>query len=263
MKLVRFISGRRTYVGAWVREGLARRLEGDVFGACAVTGEHLAIDRLLVPVVPTDILCIGLNYRDHAAEAKSEIPAVPMLFIKSSNTLAGPGDVISVPGNSKSVDYEGELCVVIGKAARDVPVERALDHVYGYSCANDVSARDWQKDKALGGGQFARGKSFDGFCPIGPWVVTRDEVPDPQKLAIRCLVNGQVMQQSNTAEMIFGVAEIISSLSQTMTLRPGAVILTGTPAGVAAGRRPPPWLKTGDRVAVEIEGVGALINGFE
>jgi 2-keto-4-pentenoate hydratase/2-oxohepta-3-ene-1,7-dioic acid hydratase in catechol pathway len=210
--------------------------------------------------VPTDILCIGVNYRQHAAETGSAIPQNPMLFIKSSNTLNHPGGEIVIPKNSAMVDFEAELCVIIGKAARHVSRENALDYVFGYTCANDVSARDWQRDKALGGGQFARGKSFDTFCPLGPWIVTRDEIADPNKLAIRCTINGQMMQDASTADMIYDVPALIASLSSTMTLQPGAIILTGTPHGVGMGRTPPVWLKPGDRVAVEIEGIGRLEN---
>jgi 2-keto-4-pentenoate hydratase/2-oxohepta-3-ene-1,7-dioic acid hydratase in catechol pathway len=210
--------------------------------------------------VPTDILCIGLNYREHAAESGSQVPDNPMLFIKSSNTLNNPHDPIPIPKLSTQIDYEGELAVVIGKTAKHVRRERALDYVLGYTCANDVSARDWQREKRLNGGQFARGKSFDGFCPLGPCVVTSDEVPDPNRLKLKTTLNGQVMQDHTTADMIFDVPTLIASLSSTMTLRPGAVILTGTPQGVGFARTPPVWMKPGDRVAVEIEKVGVLEN---
>ena len=218
------------------------------------------VDKLLAPIVPTDILCIGLNYREHAAESGSPVPRVPMLFIKSSNTLNNPGDPILIPRLSSQVDYEAELAVVIGKAAKNVTRERALDYVFGYTCANDVSARDWQRDKNLGGGQFARGKSFDGFCPLGPCIVTKDEIPNPNALSIRCTLNGQVMQDHTTADMIFDVSALIESLSSTLTLRPGSIILTGTPQGVGFARTPPVWLKAGDAVAVELEKIGRLEN---
>src|SRR5439155_3980520 len=165
-----------------------------------------------------------------------------------------------MPRLTKEVDYECELAVVIGKTAKDVSRERALDYVFGYTAANDVSARDWQREKSLGGGQFARGKSFDGFCPLGPVLVTRDEIPNPNALHLRTTVNGQVMQDDSTADMIFDIPALIESLSSTMTLRPGAVILTGTPSGVGFARNPPVWLKAGDRFAVEIEGIGKLEN---
>jgi len=158
------------------------------------------------------------------------------------------------------IDYEAELAVVIGKTAKHVSRERALDHVLGYTCANDVSARDWQKEKHLGGGQFARGKSFDGFCPLGPAIVTKDEIPNPNALRLKTILNGQTMQDHTTADMIFDVPALIESLSSTMTLRPGAVILTGTPQGVGFARTPPVWLKEGDKVVVEIEKIGRLEN---
>lgn len=211
------------------------------------------------------IVCIGLNYRDHAAETGATIPRHPMLFIKASNTLNDPGADIPLPAVSDRVDYEGELAVVIGRhpdgrPAKDVAAADALAHVFGYTIANDVSARDWQTDRDLGGGQFARGKSFDGFCPLGPAIVTADDVPDPQALSIRTTVNGTVMQDGTTADMICPVAGLIASLSRTMTLRPGQVILTGTPAGVGVARRPPVFLRDGDAVAVEITRLGRLTN---
>ncbi|HEX8341347.1 MAG TPA: fumarylacetoacetate hydrolase family protein [Tepidisphaeraceae bacterium] len=260
MKIVRFEHNGKPRYAQWAGEDSAWPIDGDPWGLCVVSPERVAVNRWLAPLVPTDILCIGVNYRQHAAETGSAVPANPMLFIKSSNTLNHPGGEIVIPGNSSMIDFEAELCVVIGKTARHVPREKALDYVFGYTCANDVSARDWQRDKALGGGQFARGKSFDTFCPIGPWIVTADEIADPNELAIRCRVNGQTMQDATTADMIYDVPALIASLSSTMTLRPGAVILTGTPHGVGMGRTPPVWLKSGDRVAVEIEGIGSLEN---
>jgi 2-keto-4-pentenoate hydratase/2-oxohepta-3-ene-1,7-dioic acid hydratase in catechol pathway len=260
MKIVRFQSGDQVELGQWLDERSARRIEGDLFGQYRVTDQVLPIDKLLAPIVPVDILCIGLNYREHAAESGSEIPANPMLFNKSSNTLNNPFDPIVVPRRSSEVDYECELAVVIGRDAKHVPRERALDYVFGYTCANDVSARDWQRDRKLGGGQFARGKGFDGFCPLGPWIVTRDEIPDPNALRIRTLLNGEVMQDHTTADMIFDVPALIESLSSTMTLRTGAVLLTGTPQGVGFARKPPVWLKAGDRVVIEVEKIGRLEN---
>lgn len=262
MRIIRFLSGGVVHYGQ-ASEGsyaTARRIDGDLFGSYRVTEHVLPVEKLLAPLVPTDILCIGLNYRAHAAESNSEIPVNPMLFIKSGNTLNHPGDPIPVPRRSTQVDYEAELAVVIGRAAKHVSRASALDYVFGYTCANDVSARDWQRQKSLGGGQFARGKSFDGFCPLGPCIVTRDEIPNPNQLKIRCTLNGQVMQDLTTADMIFPVAELIESLSSTMTLRPGAVILTGTPQGVGFARNPPVWLKAGDRVDVELEKIGVLSN---
>jgi 2-keto-4-pentenoate hydratase/2-oxohepta-3-ene-1,7-dioic acid hydratase in catechol pathway len=183
-----------------------------------------------------------------------------MLFIKSGNTLNNPFDPIPIPRRSDQIDYEAELAVVIGKAAKNVSRHNALDYVLGYTCANDVSARDWQREKSLGGGQFARGKSFDGFCPLGPWIVTKDDLPDPNSLSIRTTLNGQIMQDHTTSDMIFDVPSLIESLSSTMTLRPGAVILTGTPQGVGFARNPPVWMKDGDDVVVEIGRIGRLEN---
>jgi 2-keto-4-pentenoate hydratase/2-oxohepta-3-ene-1,7-dioic acid hydratase in catechol pathway len=260
MRIIRFMSGGKVYTGRQVDDSTAFAIEGELIGPHRVTDEQLPIDRLLAPIVPTDILCIGLNYREHAAESGSAIPKNPMLFIKASNALNNPFDPIPIPRLSSMIDYEGELVVVIGKAAKHVKREQALEHVLGYTIANDVSSRDWQRDKDLGGGQFARGKSFDGFCPLGPCIVTRDEIADPNKLQLRTVLNGQVMQDKSTDDMIFDVPTLIASLSSTMTLRPGTVILTGTPEGVGMGRKPPVWMKEGDTVAVEIEGIGRLEN---
>jgi 2-keto-4-pentenoate hydratase/2-oxohepta-3-ene-1,7-dioic acid hydratase in catechol pathway len=262
MRIVRFLSGGKEHFGRQPTENAteAIELEGGLFGPRRETGRRLRIEKLLSPLVPTDILCIGLNYREHAAESGSAIPENPVLFIKASNTLNHPSAPIPVPRRSSQVDYEGELAVVMGKTAKHVSRERALDYVLGYTCANDVSARDWQREKSLGGGQFARGKSFDGFCPLGPALVTADEVPNPNALRLRTLLNGKVMQDHTTADMIFDVPALIESLSSTMTLRPGAVILTGTPQGVGFARNPPVWMKDGDVVVVEIERVGRLEN---
>jgi 2-keto-4-pentenoate hydratase/2-oxohepta-3-ene-1,7-dioic acid hydratase in catechol pathway len=262
MRIIRFLSGGKVYTGQAIDEQSqqARRIDGDLFSDYRVTDEVLTVEKLLAPIVPTDLLCIGLNYRDHAAESGSAIPKIPMLFIKASGTLNNPGDPIPIPRLSSMIDYEAELVVVIGRAAKHVPRERALDYVFGYTCGNDVSARDWQRQKELGGGQFARGKSFDGFCPLGPAIVTKDEVANPNALRIRSNLNGQTMQDHTTSDMIFDVPELIASLSSTLTLRPGAIIMTGTPRGVGFARTPPVWLKAGDRIAVEIDGVGRLEN---
>ena len=265
MKIARFQHDGRPVHAADLGDGQGWRLaEGDDLFSLTVTATRLDVpdDALLPPIVPTDLLGIGLNYRAHAAETGSTPPENPMLFIKSSNALAGPADVVRLPRNSEKVDFEAELAVIVGRDAKDVSEADALDHVFGYCCANDVSARDWQKEKHLNGGQFARGKSFDGFCPLGPHVVTRDAVPDPQALPVRLRLNGTVMQDSSTADMIFSVAEIVSSLSETMTLRRGSVILTGTPQGVGAARTPPVFLKDGDVTEVEVGGVGTLVTRF-
>lgn len=243
-----------------IDERSAYRIEGDLFGQMRVTDQKLAIDRLLAPVVPVDILCIGLNYKEHATETGATVPANPMVFMKPSTALNNPGDPIYIPRRSEQIDYEAELAVIIGKTGKYIPRDRAMEYVFGYTCANDVSARDWQRNRDLGGGQFTRGKGFDGFCPLGPWIVTRDELPDPGNLRIRTLLNGQVMQDNTTADMIFDVPALIESLSSTMTLRPGAIILTGTPQGVGFARTPPVYLKEGDTVVIEIEKIGRLEN---
>ncbi len=229
------------------------------------TGTRVAkpsTDVLLAPIMPTDILCIGLNYRDHAAETNSTTPDNPMLFIKSSNSLGHPKDAVVLPGNSGQVDYEAELVIVIGRDVKNVSVGHAMQYVFGYTIANDVSARDWQKDKRLNGGQFSRGKSFDGFCPLGPAIVTADELDDVSDLPISLTLNGQTMQASSTSELIFDVPTIVSSLSQTMTVRAGSVILTGTPAGVGAARMPPVFLKDGDVTRASVNGIGTLETRF-
>jgi 2-keto-4-pentenoate hydratase/2-oxohepta-3-ene-1,7-dioic acid hydratase in catechol pathway len=210
----------------------------------------LPIDR------PQKIVCVGLNYRDHAEEQGTELPAAPLLFAKWPNALIGPGEPIVIPRASQKVDYEAELGVVIGSRVRNVSEENALEAVRGYLCLNDVSARDLQ----FSDGQWTRGKSPDTFCPIGPELVSRDEVSDPQALAIRCVLNGEVMQDSTTANMIFTVAEIIAYASATMTFEPGDLIATGTPAGVGVFRDPQVLLRDGDEVTIEIEGLGALTN---
>jgi 2-keto-4-pentenoate hydratase/2-oxohepta-3-ene-1,7-dioic acid hydratase in catechol pathway len=210
----------------------------------------LPIDR------PQKIVCIGLNYRDHAEEQGTELPAAPLLFAKWPNTLIGPGDPIVIPPVTKQVDYEAELGVVIGERVYGASAENALAVVAGYLCLNDVSARDLQ----FSDGQWVRGKSLDTFCPVGPELVPAADVPDPQALAIRALVNGEALQDSTTANMIFSVAEIVAHVSQAITLEPGDLIATGTPAGVGAFRDPQVWLQPGDEVTIEIEGLGVLTN---
>jgi 2-keto-4-pentenoate hydratase/2-oxohepta-3-ene-1,7-dioic acid hydratase in catechol pathway len=210
----------------------------------------LPIDR------PSKIVCVGLNYRDHAEEQGAELPEAPLLFAKWPNALIGPGEAIVLPRASTRVDYEAELGVVIGERVKGVSEENALEAVRGYLCLNDVSARDFQ----FGDGQWTRGKSPDTFCPVGPRLVPRDEVPDPQALRIRCLLNGEALQDSTTANMVFSVAEVIAYASATVTLEPGDLIATGTPAGVGVFRKPPRLLQDGDEVTVEIEAVGALTN---
>ena len=208
---------------------------------------------------PGKIVCVGLNYHDHAEEGGQELPKAPLLFAKWPNTLIGAGDAIVLPEESTQVDYEAELGVVIGRRAKHVAEREALDVVEGYICVNDVSARDLQ----FGDGQWTRGKSPDTFCPVGPRLVPREEIDDPQALAIRCLVNGEVMQDSSTSQMIFSVAELIAYVTRVITLEPGDLIATGTPAGVGVFRDPQVLLKDGDEVSVEIEGLGTLTNPVE
>jgi 2-keto-4-pentenoate hydratase/2-oxohepta-3-ene-1,7-dioic acid hydratase in catechol pathway len=260
MRIIRFLSGGKVHRGKEIDATSARRIEGGLFTGYRVTDDVLPIEKLLAPWVPTDIFCIGLNYRQHAAESGSQLPKTPMLFIKSGNTLNNPGDPIPIPRRSSEIDFEAELAVVIGKNAKNVTRDQAMDYVFGYTCANDVTARDWQRDKNLGGGQCARGKSFDGFCPLGPAIVTRDEIPEPNNLRIRSELNGQFMQDLTTADMIFDVPALIESISSTLTLRAGSVILTGTPQGVGFARTPPVWMKPGDTIVVELEKIGRLEN---
>ena len=246
------------------------RLEGDgvvPMGTDLVrwlAGEETAEDGAPVPLRdltlrapiprPGKVLCIGLNYRDHAAETGKPLPTVPMLFAKWANSVVGHGATVAIPAATAEVDWEAELGVVIGRTVKDVPVEDALDAVAGYCCLNDLSARDLQRATT----QYTLGKAVDGFLPMGPWLVTRDEVPDPQDLAISCTVNGETVQRSSTREMVFGAAELVSYLSRTMTLEPGDVVATGTPPGVGVARTPQWFLQPGDEVAVEIEGLGRL-----
>jgi 2-keto-4-pentenoate hydratase/2-oxohepta-3-ene-1,7-dioic acid hydratase in catechol pathway len=205
---------------------------------------------------PSKIICVGLNYRDHAEEQGTELPSAPLLFAKWPNALIGPGEPIVIPPATTRVDYEAELGVVIGARVRDASEGNALEAVRGYLCVNDVSARDLQ----FADGQWTRGKSVDTFCPIGPRLVAAEEVPDPQALTIRCVLNGEVVQDSTTANMIFSVAEVIAYASRTMTLEPGDLLATGTPAGVGVFRDPPVFLQDGDEVTIEIERLGALTN---
>ena len=212
----------------------------------------------LPPIVPaTKILAIGLNYKDHAKEQKSALPTQPLIFIKLTSSVIPHGHPINWdPAITQAVDYEAELAVIIGKKARYVTEAEALDYVFGYTCANDVTARDLQ----AGDGQWARVKGMDTFCPLGPWIVTRDAVRDPQAIGIHSMVNGEVRQNSNTSEMVFSVRQIIAYLSRAFTLQPGDVILTGTPAGVGNGRDPKVFLAEGDEVVVELDGIGRLEN---
>jgi 2-keto-4-pentenoate hydratase/2-oxohepta-3-ene-1,7-dioic acid hydratase in catechol pathway len=235
-------------------------LHGNIFTDLKPTGQSATLSKLLTPITPCNIYCIGLNYREHAAESGMEEPDRPIVFAKPTSSLCHPGDPIRLPAcqHEEEVDYECELAVIIGTEARDVSVDNALDFILGYTCANDVSARKWQLN--AGGGQWIRGKGFDTFCPLGPSLVTKDEIPDPQELSIKTHLNGQTVQDHTTGDMIFSVAEIISFLSQDTTLLPGTAILTGTPQGVGFARKPPIWLRPGDEVTIELENIGTLTN---
>ncbi|GII84522.1 hypothetical protein Ssi03_25120 [Sphaerisporangium siamense] len=236
------------HTGAW-------RADGDDAGGVTVPVGDL---ELLAPVAnPSKILCVGLNYLDHADESGVQAPAKPLLFAKFPNALRADGAVVEVPKDlSAELDYEGELAVVIGRRASDVSRDEALDHVLGYVAANDLSARDAQ----FSDGQWLRGKSADGFCPVGPVVVLAEDVEDPQALRITTRLNDQVVQDGTTADMIFSVAEIISFASRYLTLEPGDLILTGTPPGVGFVRKPPLLIRDGDVVTVTVEGVGGVAN---
>ena len=249
MRLVRFRFGDRIAHGA-VEDGseLVRVLRGTFFEDPLPTGEELPLDdlRLLAPVLPSKVVAVGRNYAAHAAEFGGEVPEEPLLFLKPSTAVAGPGDPIPLPPISRRVDYEGELAVVIGRLARHVPAEEAGKVVLGYTCGNDVTLRDLQKKD----GQWTRAKGFDGSCPLGPWIET---VLDPTDVRIETRVNGDTKQFASTSDMVFGVATLIEFITTFMTLLPGDVVMTGTPEGVGK-------LEPDDRVEVEIEGIGVLVN---
>lgn len=267
-RIIRFVAeDGKTYYGEEPSEGgsTATVLSGDLYdGSLARTSEQRKVCKLLAPVVPTDIFCIGLNYMKHYEESAKKrgipLPDRPVIFMKPSSSLAHPGQDIWMPQieHGEQFDWEVELTIVIGKECKNVTKEEALDYVLGYTVGNDVSSRHWQKN--AGGGQWIKGKSFDTFCPLGPVLVTRKEIPDPQKLRVVTRVNGATQQNCDTADMIFTCAECVAWLSDNMTLLPGAVIMTGTPEGVATGRTPPNWLKVGDVVECEVPGIGVLRN---
>jgi len=259
MRLIRFIDAEgRVRYGQSVDAEHARPITGDLFGEHAVEKNTVSIVRRLAPCEPPNIIAIGRNYRDHAREMASTADETePLIFLKATSSIIGPDDSIELPPQAPDeVDYEAELAVVIGRTARRIREEDALTHVYGYACANDVSARDCQKRRDK---QWARGKSFDTFCPIGPHIVTRDECGDGP-FTVRSFLNGSQMQNGSTADLIFPIANLVSYLSNQFTLHPGTVILTGTPAGVGAARTPPVFLRPGDRIEVDISGIGRLAN---
>ena len=260
MRIIRHLTPSGPAYAALQSDGSAREIAGDIYGDFRVTDRTVKPGKLLAPVAPVYLPCIGLNYKRHAAESNSAPPPHPVLFVKNPASVQNPGDAIELPVKlpSTSVDYECELAVVIGQRCKNATRANALDFVLGYTCANDVSARDWQRNG--GGGQWCRGKTFDTFAPLGPVLVTKDEIPNPNALRIRTILNGETMQDWNTDDMIFDVPTLIEFLSGSTTLLPGTVILTGTPHGVGFARTPPVWLKAGDTVTIDIEKIGALTN---
>ncbi len=269
MRIARFVHQARPRFGIERGDGTADLLPDTPLPELDhPTGEVAEVTRRLAPVPPSNIFAIGLNYREHAAETGAALPEHPVVFMKPTSAVIATGDAIRLPASQMSgpeCDSEAELAVIIGRTTRNVSEAEALGFVLGYTCANDVSARRWQKRG--GGGQWVRGKGFDTFCPLGPVLVTPgdggDSVPDPQDLAVTGTINGNVMQSSRTSDMIFSVAEIIAFLSRDTTLLPGTVILTGTPPGVGYVRKPPVYLQPGDEVVVEVERIGALRNPVE
>jgi len=262
MKIIRFVSGKQEVLhGVYnpKQSDSAKIIEGDILGTYKITPKEAEVKKLLPPIIPVNILALGINYKKHGDETAMSYPDQPILFLKATTSIVGhEGPIVLPAAGPDCVDYEAELAVVMGKKAKNILPDKAMDYVMGYTCANDVSARDWQFDKQKG--QWARGKSFDTFCPLGPWIVTKEEIDDPNNIGIRCIINGQTVQESKTSEMIFNIQNTVSNLSRSMTLLPGTVILTGTPDGVGFTRQPPLFLKAGDLVSVEIEKIGTLTN---
>lgn len=261
MRIIRFLdpAGKINF-GVPQGEKTALRIDGDILGRYSVSAEKIPVVKLLAPIVPAAIVCIGLNYRKHAEETRAKIPSHPVVFMKNPAALQNPEDPIEIPTflPSNAVDFECELALVIGKKAKNVAAADALSYVLGFTIANDVSARDWQKD--FGGSQWCRGKSFDTFCPLGPALVTPDEIGNPNDLELGTTLNGRTMQSANTSDMIFDVPALIAFLSGSTTLLPGTLILTGTPSGVGLGRNPPVYMHPGDRVTLSISKIGELTN---
>jgi 2-keto-4-pentenoate hydratase/2-oxohepta-3-ene-1,7-dioic acid hydratase in catechol pathway len=262
MKIIRFLSAdKKILYGAYNQKQptYAKIIEGDIFGDYKVTAKEALIVKLLAPLVPVNVLALGINYKKHGDETAMSYPEQPILFLKATTSIVGHEGLIVLPtAGPDHVDYEAELALIIGRKAKNIKPDEAMDYIMGYTCANDVSARDWQFEKQKG--QWARGKSFDTFCPLGPWIITKDEITNSNNLSIRAILNGQVVQESKTAQMIFNIREIVSNLSKSMTLLPRTVILTGTPEGVGFTRQPPLFLKAGDVISVEIEKIGTLTN---
>jgi 2-keto-4-pentenoate hydratase/2-oxohepta-3-ene-1,7-dioic acid hydratase in catechol pathway len=257
MRIARFESREgRVRTGRLIDERTAQPLTGDLFGPLTFGDEKITIGRLLPPVEPPNIFAIGRNYRAHVAETGARLPERPLMFMKPTTAVLVPGEAIALPESAPNeVDFEAELALIIGRRARRVAESDALDCVLGYTCANDVSARDCQREDK----QWSRAKGFDTFCPLGPWLVTREDI-DPGNCGIRSRLNGKTMQDSNTANMIHTCARLVSYLSHQFTLLPGTVILTGTPEGVGFARTPPVFLQDGDRIEIEIDGIGVLSN---
>jgi 2-keto-4-pentenoate hydratase/2-oxohepta-3-ene-1,7-dioic acid hydratase in catechol pathway len=260
MKIIRYLDSKQQAKYAALEAEDAREIVGDLYGEFTVTEKKADVLKTLAPVSPVNLICIGLNYRRHAVETNCPIPEFPVNFMKPTTAVQNPGDPIVLPRwlRSDEVDYECELAVVIGKCCKNVREENALNYVLGYTCGNDVSARDWQN--RWSGGQWCRAKGFDTFAPMGPRLVTTDEIPNPNALAIRTDVNGEVLQDWNTSDMIFPVAKLIEFLSGSTTLLPGTVIFTGTPHGVGVARKPQRFFKPGDVCNVTIEKIGVLSN---
>ena len=262
MKIIRFENEVYDILyGTNYYDGTAEILIGDLLTGFQPSGKRTNIKKILAPISPTAILGVGLNYHEHAKEIGMELPMYPVLFIKNLSTITNPNDPIIVPAiclDPPEVDYEAELAVIIGKTAKNVTIEEAFSYVLGYTAANDVTARRWQGKK--GAGQWCLAKSFDTFCPLGPIIVTADEVSNPQKLNISCIHRGELVQKANTSDMIFSVSQLISFFSSIMTILPGTVILTGTPSGVGFSSKPPRYLENGDSVSVIIEEIGELTN---
>lgn len=262
MRIARVASrdGRVLHAEPAREPGLFHELSGSWSDRFRRTGSTIEDAGLLPPVQPGTIYAIGLNYRDHAAETGATLPDYPVLFFKNPRAVIGPGEPICLPRHLRSdeVDAEAELAVVLARECLNATRATAMDFVAGFTCANDVSARDWQLQRS--GKQWCRAKSFDTFCPLGPWIVTPDEFPDPLHLAIAGRLNGNTVQSSNTSQMIFDIPALIEFLSADTTLPAGSVILTGTPQGVGMARKPPVWLQPGDQTEVEIEGIGVLAN---
>jgi 2-keto-4-pentenoate hydratase/2-oxohepta-3-ene-1,7-dioic acid hydratase in catechol pathway len=261
MRIVRYLAQDGTVRhAAEQKSGTCLDILGDLFHTFEVTDKEAKMVKLLSPIEPRVILGIGLNYKEHAKEQGVQLPERPLVFIKAPNSLSHPSDPIVIPTHLRSteVDYEGELAVVIGRDCKNVSKTNALDFVLGYTAANDVSARDWQKK--FGGGQFCRGKSFDSFAPMGPVLITKDEIPNPGALHLETRINGEKRQDTNTSDLIFDVPTLIEFLSGSTTLLAGSVILTGTPSGVGTYLKPPQYLKAGDVVEIEIEKIGVLSN---